>query len=89
MPVQPPLDDDEPPAVPEEVWELFLTDSEPRIRATAPKEPSARARVVAQRLREQEEFAATATARRRGRWVKRLLFRLRCLLRRRPTAPVE
>ncbi|MFV8182171.1 MULTISPECIES: hypothetical protein [unclassified Streptomyces] len=38
----------------DEVWEKFVRDSESDIRASAPKEPSARARMVAGRLREQE-----------------------------------
>ncbi|MEV0208516.1 hypothetical protein AB0H97_25345 [Streptomyces sp. NPDC050788] len=38
----------------DDVWEKFVRDSESDIRASAPKEPSARARMVAGRLREQE-----------------------------------
>jgi Flp pilus assembly protein TadB len=49
-------------SVPDEVWEQFLTDNERDIRASAPKEPSARARIVARRLREQEEQAAAVRA---------------------------
>ncbi|WP_411148329.1 hypothetical protein [Streptomyces sp. A30] len=41
-------------AVPDEVWEKFVQDSEREIRAEAPKEPSARARMVTERLRQQE-----------------------------------
>ncbi|MER0447771.1 hypothetical protein ABR738_25015 [Streptomyces sp. Edi4] len=42
--------------VPDEVWERFIRDSELDIKASAaPKEPSARARLAAGRLREQRE----------------------------------
>ncbi|WP_075017686.1 hypothetical protein [Actinacidiphila rubida] len=51
--------------MPDDVWERFLTDSERDIRATAPREPSARARIVARRLREEDERAAVADAPRR------------------------
>ncbi|MEU1496384.1 hypothetical protein [Streptomyces sp. NPDC005732] len=44
----------EEPSVPDEVWERFIRDSERDIRASAPKEPSARARMVTERLRQQE-----------------------------------
>ncbi|KOU64081.1 hypothetical protein ADK57_20265 [Streptomyces sp. MMG1533] len=40
--------------MPDEVWEKFIRDSELDIRAAAPKEPSARARMVTERLRQQE-----------------------------------
>ncbi|HEY3482006.1 MAG TPA: hypothetical protein VGL02_24180, partial [Streptomyces sp.] len=49
---------DEEPSLPDDVWERFVQDSERDIRATAPKEPSARARMVTRRLREEEERAA-------------------------------
>ncbi|WP_433894023.1 hypothetical protein [Streptomyces sp. CA-111067] len=52
------------PSLPDDVWEQFAQDSERAIRLSAPKEPSARARIVARRLREQEERAAAANARR-------------------------
>ncbi|MGW8330400.1 hypothetical protein ACWGLE_21230 [Streptomyces sp. NPDC055897] len=55
---------DEP--VPDEVWERFIRDTELDIRATAPKEPSARARMVTDRLRGQREAAEP-----RGRKAKR------------------
>ncbi|WP_405592079.1 hypothetical protein [Streptomyces sp. NBC_01190] len=55
------------PAIPDDVWDQFLQDNERDIRASAPKEPSARARLVARRLREEEERAAAASKRRR-RW---------------------
>ncbi|MBT3149559.1 hypothetical protein HTV45_01310 [Streptomyces sp. CHD11] len=34
------------PSVPEDVWQRFLTDTERAIRATAPREPSARQRTT-------------------------------------------
>lgn len=37
-------DRDDIPSIPEEVWRKFLADSEPAIRASAPREPSARER---------------------------------------------
>ncbi|WP_190195880.1 hypothetical protein [Streptomyces djakartensis] len=48
--------DDQPSAseIPDDVWEQFTRDTERDIRASAPKEPSARARMVTERLREQE-----------------------------------
>ncbi|MFE4858249.1 hypothetical protein [Streptomyces sp. NPDC056670] len=55
---------DEP--VPDEVWERFIRDTELDIRATAPKEPSARARMVTDRLRGQREAAEP-----RGRKARR------------------
>ncbi|MFE9684919.1 hypothetical protein [Streptomyces sp. NPDC006285] len=43
------------PSVPDDVWARFVQDSEQDIRASqAPKEPSARARMVTERLRQQE-----------------------------------
>ena len=59
-----PLPEGEPP-VPDDVWDRFLQDSERNIRATAPKEPSARARMVARRLREEDARAAAEAPRRR------------------------
>ncbi|MCQ4083733.1 hypothetical protein NGB36_24850 [Streptomyces sp. RB6PN25] len=44
---------DDSSALPDDVWEKFQHDSESAIRKTAPKEPSARARMVTRRLREQ------------------------------------
>lgn len=44
----------EEPALPDDVWERFARDTEHDIRASAPKEPSARARMVTQRLRQQD-----------------------------------
>lgn len=42
------------PEIPDEVWEQFARDTERDIRGSAPKEPSARARLVTERLRQQE-----------------------------------
>lgn len=64
-----PTPEDE-PSLPDDVWEQFARDSERAIRASAPKEPSARARMVARRLREEDERLAPETRRRprrRGR----------------------
>jgi hypothetical protein len=53
MPAPPPAGDDpsrgsdENPGIPDEVWDRFLDDSEERIRACAPREPSAHARGTA------------------------------------------
>ncbi|EDY61334.2 hypothetical protein [Streptomyces sviceus] len=44
----------EDPKIPDDVWEQFVRDSERDIRDSAPKEPSARAREVTERLRRQE-----------------------------------
>ncbi|GGY32329.1 hypothetical protein [Streptomyces xanthochromogenes] len=51
--------------VPDDVWERFVRDSELDIRTSAPKEPSARARMVTDRLRKEREAAAAAGPRRR------------------------
>ncbi|GAA3867882.1 hypothetical protein GCM10023084_21150 [Streptomyces lacrimifluminis] len=42
------------PSVPDDVWEQFTRDTERDIRASAQKEPSARARMVTERLRQQD-----------------------------------
>ncbi|MFD8739014.1 hypothetical protein ACFV06_29465 [Streptomyces sp. NPDC059618] len=55
------------PTVPDDVWERFASDSERDIRASAPKEPSARARMVTERLRLQDEREAERAARRASR----------------------
>ncbi|MGW0966977.1 hypothetical protein [Streptomyces sp. NPDC002516] len=55
------------PTVPDDVWERFARDSEREIRASAPKEPSARARMVTERLRLQDEREADRAARRGAR----------------------
>lgn len=57
-------------SLPDDVWEKFVQDSERDIRASAPKEPSARARMVTERLRAMDEAQARAAAggkRRTGR----------------------
>ncbi|MEU6912008.1 hypothetical protein [Streptomyces olindensis] len=48
--------DDQPSAsqLPDDVWEQFTRDTERDIRSSARKEPSARARMVTERLREQQ-----------------------------------
>ncbi|MFJ4820014.1 hypothetical protein [Streptomyces sp. NPDC088801] len=48
--------DDQPSGseIPDDVWEQFTRDTERDIRTSAPKEPSARARLVTERLREQD-----------------------------------
>ncbi|WP_240138321.1 hypothetical protein [Streptomyces sp. MUM 178J] len=53
--------------VSDEAWEAFQRDSEGPARLRAPKEPSARARMVTERLRREDE----AAARRRGRTRRR------------------
>lgn len=42
------------PKIPDDVWEQFARDTERDIHGSAPKEPSARAREVTERLRQQE-----------------------------------
>ncbi|MFD7686305.1 hypothetical protein [Streptomyces sp. NPDC059781] len=57
-------------SLPDDVWEKFVQDSERDIRASAPKEPSARARMVTERLRAMDEAQARAVGggrRRTGR----------------------
>ncbi|MFD0335360.1 hypothetical protein ACFQZ0_22995 [Streptomyces erythrogriseus] len=53
-------------APPDDAWEQFLRDSEAGVPASAPKEPSARARMVTERLRALDE-AHAAAAGRKGR----------------------
>ncbi|MFE0628236.1 hypothetical protein ACFW3D_14855 [Streptomyces sp. NPDC058864] len=65
MTTTPPSPDDV-PSVPDDVWDRFVQDSEAEIRASAPKEPSARARMVTERLRQQDAEAARR-AKRKGR----------------------
>ncbi|MEU4165767.1 hypothetical protein AB0F46_02625 [Streptomyces sp. NPDC026665] len=55
------------PTVPDDVWERFARDTERDIRASAPKEPSARARMVTERLRLQDEREAERASRRSAR----------------------
>jgi hypothetical protein len=55
-------------SIPDDVWEKFVRDSERDIRASsAPKEPSARARLVTERLRQRDEEAARQDSKKR-RW---------------------
>ncbi|WP_377268646.1 hypothetical protein [Peterkaempfera sp. SMS 1(5)a] len=56
---------EEPPSLPDDVWEQFTRDTEADIRANAPKEASARARLVTERLRLEDEAAAKAAKRSR------------------------
>ncbi|MFE7937717.1 hypothetical protein ACFU46_10190 [Streptomyces griseoincarnatus] len=53
-------------APPDDAWEQFLRDSEAGVPASAPKEPSARARMVTERLRALDA-AHAAAAGRKGR----------------------
>lgn len=60
------------PEIPDDVWEKFAQDTERDIRASAAKEPSARARMVSERLKAGEQpagwrAAPTAKAPRRRR----------------------
>jgi hypothetical protein len=52
--------------VPDEDWEKFVRDCEADRRSQAPKEPSARARIVTERLRALDEQAARQQGRKRG-----------------------
>ncbi|WP_406302402.1 hypothetical protein OHA61_07810 [Streptomyces sp. NBC_00885] len=45
-------------SIPDEAWEEFQRESEGPARLAAPKEPSARARMVTERLRREDEKAA-------------------------------
>ncbi|MFB8249910.1 hypothetical protein ACFC5X_33330 [Streptomyces sp. NPDC055952] len=54
------------PEIPDDVWEQFARDTERDIRSSAPKEPSARARRVAGRLREQDARGETPPGWRTG-----------------------
>uniref|UniRef100_UPI0031DEE18B hypothetical protein n=1 Tax=Streptomyces hawaiiensis TaxID=67305 RepID=UPI0031DEE18B len=60
--------DDQPSAseIPDDVWEQFTRDTERDIRSSAPKEPSARARMVTERLREQDARGQTPPGWRTG-----------------------
>ncbi|TQK51130.1 hypothetical protein FBY35_1522 [Streptomyces sp. SLBN-118] len=53
-------------SIPDEAWEEFQRESEGPARLDAPKEPSARARMVAERLRRADEEAARRQGRVRG-----------------------
>jgi hypothetical protein len=70
-PPPPREEDDEPPAVSDAVWDEFVRDNRSRIRATAPKEPSARARMVTERLRREDEAAAERERRSKPWWRRR------------------
>ncbi|WP_149825929.1 hypothetical protein [Streptomyces tailanensis] len=63
-----PRDDgpDEKASISDEQWESFLREAEEGGSVSVPKEPSARARMVTQRLREQDEAARCAKG--GGRW---------------------
>jgi hypothetical protein len=52
--------------IPDDVWEQFTRDTERDIRSSAPKEPSARARMVTERLREQDARGETPPGWRTG-----------------------
>uniref|UniRef100_A0AAU2V3K7 Uncharacterized protein n=1 Tax=Streptomyces sp. NBC_00003 TaxID=2903608 RepID=A0AAU2V3K7_9ACTN len=54
-------------SLPDEIWEQFVRDSERDIRKSAPKEPSARARMVTERLRKEQEAAEAAARGRKGK----------------------
>ncbi|MBQ0986017.1 hypothetical protein KBZ10_16115 [Streptomyces sp. F63] len=51
-------DDPDLPPIPDEEWARFIEESAGPGRARAPREPSARARMVTERLRRQDEAAA-------------------------------
>lgn len=51
---KPPEEPSSTPEIPDDVWEQFARDTERDIRASAPKEPSARAREVTERLKKAE-----------------------------------
>lgn len=72
--------------VPDEIWEKFVQDPESEIRATAPKEPSARARMVTARLLEQDARAAAQQGRRKRRFRKTTARRSTACLWRRAVA---
>ena len=55
-------------SLPDDVWEKFVQDSERDIRASAPKEPSARARMVTERLRAMDEAQAARAGGGKRRW---------------------
>ncbi|MFI5566065.1 hypothetical protein ACIA6T_01545 [Streptomyces sp. NPDC051740] len=59
-------------SLPDDVWEKFVRDSERDIRVSAPKEPSARARMVTERLRAMDEAQArTAGGGGKRRWGRK------------------
>lgn len=67
-PPPPREEDDEPPSLPDAVWEEFTKDTAGRIRASAPKEPSARARMVTERFRREDAERAERARRSKPRW---------------------
>lgn len=67
-PPPPREEDDEPSAVSDADWAEFVKDTESRIRAQAPKEPSARARMVTERLRREDAAAAERERQARPWW---------------------
>ncbi|GAA2440339.1 hypothetical protein ACFPFX_06645 [Streptomyces mauvecolor] len=60
-------DDSLPDEMPDEIWEQFVRDTEQDIRKSAPKEPSARARMVTERLRKEQEAAESQSRGRKGK----------------------
>ncbi|WP_075016183.1 hypothetical protein [Actinacidiphila rubida] len=72
-PPPPREEDDEPSDLPDTVWEEFARDTAAKIRSDAPKEPSARARMVTERLRREDADAQerARAAKPRGRRQKR------------------
>ncbi|MGW2862683.1 hypothetical protein [Streptomyces sp. NPDC001205] len=54
-------------SLPDEIWEQFVRDTEQDIRKSAPKEPSARARMVTERLRKEQEAAQGGARGRKGK----------------------
>ncbi|WP_053730346.1 hypothetical protein [Streptomyces sp. WM6378] len=54
-------------SLPDEIWEQFVRDTERDIRKSAPKEPSARARMVTERLRKEQEAAEGQARGRKGK----------------------
>ncbi len=56
-------------SIPDEAWEEFQRESEGPARLRAPKEPSARARIVAEQLRRADEEAARQRGRREKGWA--------------------
>ncbi|WP_327326787.1 hypothetical protein OG735_32995 [Streptomyces sp. NBC_01210] len=61
-------------SIPDEAWEEFQRESEGPARLAAPKEPSARARMVTERLRLEDEKAARRQRRPRG-WGRKAAVR--------------
>ncbi|MFD3732292.1 hypothetical protein [Streptomyces sp. NPDC058632] len=54
--------------LPDDVWGRFVEDSERDIRGSAPKEPSARARTVTERLRAMDEAQARSNGGKKRGW---------------------